>query len=562
MPQYDVNSPDGKTYTVNAPDGATEQDAISYVQKNFYSDSKPKKPDTTTKTDRFVKGLRDPIDGAAQLLTKMLPDGVVNAGNNLNNWLADKTGMVGRLPAGGVDQQVRQNEAQYQDARGSEAGFDGMRVLGNVLNPANLAIASTIPAAASLAGRVGFGALGGGLTSAFNPVTTEGDFSTEKGKQIGVGAMFGGGVPLVTGALARVVSPNASKNTNLALLKNEGVSPTVGQSLGGRWNSLEEKLTSVPILGDMISNARSRSMQQFDNAAINRASGQVGAKVDGAGQSAIREAGDAISSAYDDAISKVKFLKFDNQFSNDLTQLQSMAQNLTPPMRSKFNTKLNEVVGGRMSGGGSMLGDTYKKVDSEIGMLAAKFQKSAVASESELGDAFAQLQSLLKQQAMRSNPSAAKALNAADAAWANLVRVEGAGKAAQNAEGIFTPAQLNSAIRAADGSVRNRAVSRGTALMQDLGNAGQQVLGNRVPNSFTTDRALIAGGALGSYFVNPAIPLGLLGAGAMYTAPMQGLLSGAVSARPQLAQPIADAIRKGSPALVPLGAQVGLGLLN
>lgn len=35
MPAYEVKSPDGKTYRVNAPDGATQEDAISYVQKNF-----------------------------------------------------------------------------------------------------------------------------------------------------------------------------------------------------------------------------------------------------------------------------------------------------------------------------------------------------------------------------------------------------------------------------------------------------------------------------------------------------------------------------------------------
>ena len=48
-----------------------------------------------------------PYRGGAQLLTHMLPSGVVQAGNDLNNWLADKTGMVARLPAGGVDQQTK-----------------------------------------------------------------------------------------------------------------------------------------------------------------------------------------------------------------------------------------------------------------------------------------------------------------------------------------------------------------------------------------------------------------------------------------------------------------------
>ncbi len=518
---------------------------------------------TISRTDKVVKGLRDPIDGGAQLLTNILPASVVKAGNSLNNWLADKTGLVGRLPEGGVDQQVRSAEQDYQAQRtaSGESGFDGYRVLGNVVNPANIAIGAKLPAAASLLGRVGVGVAGGGLTSLLNPVT-EGDFGTEKAKQIGVGMVAGGLVPAITGGIARVISPNASVNPNLQLLKDSGVKPTVGQALGGRWNSLEEKMTSLPIMGDVISNARGDALGQFNNAAINRAAGKVGTKVEGTGQAAVKEAGDAISKSYDDALNQVKYLKFDQQFANDYGQLKTMAQGLTGPMRSKFNTKANEVLGSRMSGTGSMLGETYKKVDSEIGGLAAKYQKSAVASEAELGDAFAQLQSLLKAQAGRSNPNAAAALEKADAGWANLVRIEAAAKAGHNAEGMFTPAQLNSAIRQADQSTRGRAVSRGTALMQDLGSAGQQVLGNKVPNSFTTDRALIAGGGLGAYLVNPMIPAGLLGGAAMYTAPMQSLLRGAVSARPDSAQAVAEAFRKVAPAAIPGGAQVGLGLLN
>ena len=40
MPTYEVNAPDGKKYRVNAPDGASENDAISYVQREFYGDAK------------------------------------------------------------------------------------------------------------------------------------------------------------------------------------------------------------------------------------------------------------------------------------------------------------------------------------------------------------------------------------------------------------------------------------------------------------------------------------------------------------------------------------------
>ncbi|MBA3773835.1 MAG: hypothetical protein H0X13_15495 [Ramlibacter sp.] len=563
MPQYEVNAPDGKTYTVNSPEGASEQDAIGYVQKNFYS--QPEKKADLPASERIGKGLRDPIDGGAQLLTKLLPDGFVQAGNKLNNFLADKTGLVGRLPEGGVDQQVRDNEAAYQAARGPDAGFDGARLLGNVISPANLGLGGALaaPKAASLLTRVGMGAVGGAASGALNPVAGEGDFMDDKLKQMGLGAAFGGATPMATSAIARLISPKASANPNVQLLKNEGVTPTIGQALGGRVNTIEEKLMSVPILGDAIASARGKSLNEFNNAAINRASGKIGAKIEGSGQSAIKEAGNVLSQSYDNALSTVKFVKFDQQFAQDFAQLKGMAQSLTGPLRNKFNTKIDEVLAGRTSGTGSMLGDTYKKVDSELGQLASRYGKSSVASEQELGDAFAQAQSLLKQQMMRSNPKVAEQLGKTDAGWANLVRIEQAGKSGKNAEGVFTPGQLNMAIAGSDQSVRGRAVARGTALMQDLGNAGQQVLGNKVPDSGTAGRlAMGASTLLGGGYINPLIPAGLLGGAGLYMGPMRGLLSGAVTARPESAKAVAEALRKASPALVPLSAQMGQGLLN
>lgn len=66
-----------------------------------------------TNTDKIIKGAVDPIEGGAQLLTHILPQGVVDAGNSFNNWLADKTGLVAKLPQGGLDQQIKQDEATY-----------------------------------------------------------------------------------------------------------------------------------------------------------------------------------------------------------------------------------------------------------------------------------------------------------------------------------------------------------------------------------------------------------------------------------------------------------------
>lgn len=512
-----------------------------------------------SRTDKFIKGLRDPIDGGAQLLANILPDGMVKAGNKVNNWLADNTGMVGRLPEGGVDQQVRDGEKAYQASRaaGGESGIDGYRLAGNVLNPTNLAMASKAPQAATLAARVLGGVEIGAASGALSPVA-EGNFGSEKLKQMAIGAGAGAAMPVVTNALGRMISPNSTRNPNLQLLQSEGVTPTVGQTLGGRWNALEEKLQSIPILGDAISNARGRSLQDFNNAAINRASGKIGAKVEGTGQKAVAEAGDKLSAAYDNLLPRMNWTP-DAQFAGEFGNLRQMAASgLAPKEAARFDSLLSEHMS-KLSPNGSMTGETFKTVESALSKDVAKFSGSTDAYQKELGDALAETLRIFKQTLSRSNPTLAGELGDINAGWANLVRIEGAAKAGKNAEGLFTPAQLNMAVQGADQSVRKRAVSRGNALMQDLGNAGQAVIGNKVPNSFTTDRALLAGGTLGSYFVNPAIPAGLMGGAAAYSRPGQNMLNALVGSRPQAAQPIANALNKYSPALIPLASQVGLG---
>lgn len=519
------------------------------------------KPAPMSKSSALSMGLTDPIQGGAQLLTKMLPDSVVQEGNRLNNFLADKTGLVAKLPEGGVDQQTREREAAYQAQRSAagEKGIDWTRLFGNVVNPVNVALAARAPAAVSLLGRMGIGAGLGATTSALAPVT-DGEFAKEKAKQMAIGGVAGGVVPAVAAGVGRVISPKASTNPDLQLLKREGVFPTVGQSLGGRWNALEEKLMSVPILGDAIANARTRTLEQFNKAAINRAS--AGTAVAETGHVGVSKAANAAGQAYDDAASMVKGVQFDAQFAHDLGQLKQMSKSLLPGMRSKFNDALKDVVGGRTSRAGAMLPDTFKKVDSEIGQMARRYSGSSVASEQELGAALTQFQNLLRQQATRVNPAYGEALDAANSAYANLVRVEGAAKAAKNSGGVFTPAQLNAAIQQAESGVRKRAVAHGKALMQDLGGAGQNVIGNKVPNSFTADRALLSAGALGSGVMSPWIPAGLVGGALGYTPPAQALLRGLVSSRPALAEPIANVLNQTSPVLAPAGGLFGLQMLN
>lgn len=563
----DVRMPDG-TIIKNIPDGITKAELVQKLQANGHdvtgmtSQQQPAQPAQEAPSG-FVKGLRDPIDAGAQMLTKILPDSVVNAGNSLNNWIADKTGLVASLPPGGVDQQVRQNEQKYQAQRAAagKTGIDLPRLAGNILNPANLAIASKIPQVATLAGRVGLGALSGSISGAAQPVT-KGDFWTEKGKQAGTGALMGGALPVVTSGAARLISPKASINPDVAMLRNAGVKPTIGQTLGGVANWTEQKATSIPIVGDMISNARRKSIDQFNNVAINRAVSPIGGQVDEIGHTGISNAGNMISDAYNKALKGLKGVTLDGQGKAELSNLKNMSVNMPDNTKRQFNTIIKNVVEKRLSPAGGMAADTFKLVESELQNKASKYSGSMLASEKELGDGLHEALRILRDQAARQNPRYAKALSNANAGWANLVRIEGAGKAAANNGGVFSPAQLMSAVRGADKSVRDRATARGSALMQDLAGAGQRVLGSTYPDSGTIGRAGLIGTGM-ALASNPVGAIGgLLGGAAAYTPAMQKILGILAASRPKLAIPAANSVRNSAPFLTPGLVPVGYGLLG
>jgi hypothetical protein len=102
------------------------------------------------------------------------------------------------------------------------------------------------------------------------------------------------------------------------------------------------------------------------------------------------------------------------------------------------------------------------------------------------------------------NPKYAGDLKKVDSAYRDFVRVQTAMAKTRGEEGIFTPAQLESAVRQTDVSKRKGAFARGGAPMQDLSGRAASILGQKVPDSGTATRgmtgAVLTGGA---GFVDP-----------------------------------------------------------
>jgi hypothetical protein len=159
-------------------------------------------------------------------------------------------------------------------------------------------------------------------------------------------------------------------------------------------------------------------------------------------------------------------------------------------------------------------------------------------------------------------PDAVQNLSNANSAWANFVRLRGAAgsQGAMNNGGIFSPAQFQSAVRAADKSVGKGASATGNAPMQGFSQDAMSVLGKGYPDSGTAGR-LGTAGALGAIFSHPAMLLSpwtyAAGAPALaYTQLGQRAMQGLLMSRPAAAQAVGNAITNRLAPLAPglLGA--------
>lgn len=513
-------------------------------------------------------GLGDLWQGSAQMLTNALPQSVVKAGDKLNNWLADKTGLVDRLPAGGVDQAVREREATYKAQReaAGETGMDWGRTLGNVINPAALALgAVSAPAAGlGLGARMLAGAGAGGAMAGFNPVG-EGDYAAEKAKQIAMGAAGGGVVPALTAGVGRMISPNASRDAGLQLLQAEGVKPTIGQTLGGIANRMEEKMTAVPIMGDAIKAARDRTTDQLNVAVANRALAPVGQQLPAglAGREAVRHVEKTLGRMYDDLLPRTTTMA-DAAFSGEMASLRQMMSTgaIDPKAAKAFSRILQNDVLGKFQGQNAISGQTMKAIESDLGAQAKRFAQSTDPDARLIGDGLKEVQSSLRKLVARNNPQEAAELKAINEGWANFKRLQRASSYVGAEDGVFTPGNLQSAVKAGDWRKDKAGFADGTALMQDLSDPAKRLLGGKVPDSGTAGRAFMGMGALASGALHPAIPAGLLGGAAMYLPQAQSLLRGAVASRPLLAEPIAGLLNQASPMFAPAGGLLGYQFLN
>lgn len=403
----------------------------------------------------------------------------------------------------------------------------------------------------------------------------------------GIGGIGGLAGHVAGNALGKVVGGIATGVTDpiKRALNDAGVNFTPGQLMGGAAQKIEQSLTSIPFGGTAIKNRLAESGQQWNNATLDRALQPIGAKIpDGAvGTDAFAAGQHAIDGAYDAARSGMQFQRTP-EFDQALSELKAKVNGgglsgLTEPLAKQFNGIVDGDILGNLGHDGVIPGDAYKQIISDLKKEASGYsQGQNNFNEKKFGGALQSLVGIVDGAAKQvSDPAAVAKMQAADKSyglWALAQKAADTGGAAN--PGSFTPAQYLRAVKAGDGTVRNRAYSSGNAFDQAYGEKSQNALGSSLPNSFTADRLLafdlakqgVSGlglGALGHMagagaaaapagIALPAVSAGLAG---LYSKPANALLNKAAFGGGAIRAQIGQKVNALAPTLQRVGAASG-----
>lgn len=351
-------------------------------------------------------------------------------------------------------------------------------------------------------GLIGNAAVGAGTGFLTQPVLPGESGVSNAGSGLLGGAAGWGAGKLLTG------SPLIAPSQQTQRLLDEGIVPTIGQNaaskglLGRALGNLEERASSLPVVGDFIRGSRGRSIAEFNQAAVGKAM-PPGETTQQLGAKAVEEAKEALGRAYDDVYRGVRVAP-DQALRQGVDAAKvSTALPLNKAQAKAFDDTLNRNLWEKLPQGQVEAGLVKMEMESKI----AKASRDAYASgDHALGEALKNARDVVRDWLNRNIGADSAALPGLNQARANLEAVKKAADRAKAEGGIFTPYQLQQASKIGP--------------MRELADTAQAVLPSRVSNSNATDRALVAGLLTGNL---PTGTLSYLG-GSLLTSPFYSRL--------------------------------------
>ena len=505
MPQYIQVGND----VIEFPDGMSSEQITSAL-----SGGKSATPAVTPPSSGLLMGIKDPISGAAQLLPKGL-EFVTSAGglapNPVSQFFGSEAERVRQMNAAEEQAYLKQREAQ------GGTGIDVGRIVGNIASPANLVggIRAAQGARALGAGAGMQAAAAGAVQGAMQPVNEATGFAEEKATQVGLGAVGGKVGEAVSGVLGKVMNPLASKAEQT--MRELGITPTPGQTLGGAFKKAEDFAQNLPLVGEQIRSAREKVLFDFNKGVINKALDKVDDKLpeNVIGRDAVRYAADQVSNKYDEVLGK---MKFDLDFKTTSGILGALNKaNLPSAVQREEATNIINSIALDKFGGKTLTGAEYKSIESDLAKEVAKYKNSQSAADRNVGEALQGVLDTFKTELYHQNQRYTPQLRRIDSAYGDLKLMERAAANTGAENGVFTPKQYSLAVKQADLTRQKSAFAKGTARGQELSEAALKTIGE---DAKTTLEGRLAIGTIGGMATlsNPYVGVPLaVGATGLYS---------------------------------------------
>lgn len=315
----------------------------------------------------------------------------------------------------------------------------------------------------------------------------------------GLGALGSAGGRLVGGVLGKGVTGFA-RATGADELVNRGIPLTTGQQLGGMAKSFEDRLTGVPMIGDVVNARRTEGFEGLQRSLQNDAGAPIGARFDGGDW---REAlPDQFGQAYDSATAGVN-VPLDDTFRNEMMEIsgRQMPDDYAAAFDAVGMHRVNPAVRS-----GALTGDSYQQA--MRGISAAKSKASSVGVsgfEDVYRGNLSDMQASLRGQMERGGGSqVVEGLGKADKAYRMAKVIQdaqsrAAGGSLSGVPGLPAPSQFLAA------STANAKKFDGKRPFGQILDAAQQVMPSKIGDSGTAGRiaqmalpaALVGGGGTG-----------------------------------------------------------------
>jgi len=328
------------------------------------------------------------------------------------------------------------------------------------------------------------------------------------------GAILGAGIGGLGGALGERVGRYAGgvlkgvTDPAIQRLQAAGVPLTIGQILsrsgtaGKTVKGIEDALTSVPLVGNVIDARRGEGMQAFNDAAFREAGSPIGYIPTGTGQEGIAQLAQAKSAAYDNALGGTGIDVTDPRFVQDVAGSYNAAQAI-PPVNGAQDAALqalqHRITGAIDPNTGAISGRNFQ--EAYRGLARTAKERKNLDYGYEVGAAMRQGQDALASALEAQNPGSFQAFVAANKANRNLSTLADAVNAAQGQEQrLFTPIQLGRADANATTRLSSRiAAMSGNSPFAQLASDGISVLPSRLGDSGTAKRAIVGAGTTGLF---------------------------------------------------------------